>query len=58
MPDNLDIKQPQDPHTVNVGQAHEVRYWCDKWNVSEAQLRAAVQAVGPSATAVAKRLGK
>lgn len=58
MSDDLGIKGPKDPLTVNVGQAHEVRYWCGKWNVTEAQLKAAVLAVGTSAAAVAKKLGK
>lgn len=58
MPDNLDIKGPQDPKTVNIHQAHEVRDWCDKWDVTEDELKAAVTAVGTLATAVAKYLGK
>ncbi|HEV7619039.1 MAG TPA: DUF3606 domain-containing protein [Burkholderiaceae bacterium] len=33
------------------------RYWTRKWNVTEAQLRAAVE-VGTSAAAVARHLGK
>lgn len=58
MTDSLKIRGPQDPNTVNIHQDHEIEYWTKKWNVSKLQLIAAVQAVGTSATAVAKRLGK
>ena len=52
MPDDLGIKQPQDPKRVNVHQPHEVRYWCQKWGITPQQLRDAVEAVGDSARAV------
>jgi len=58
MGDNLSLRRPQDSSRVNVNEDWEVRYWCDKWNVTKAQLIAAVKAVGVSATAVAKYLGK
>ena len=56
--DNLNLKKPQDASKVNVHEDWEVRYWCSKWNVTKAQLVAAVNAVGVSAVAVAKHLGK
>jgi len=48
--------RPQDASRVNIHEPYEVRYWCGKWGCSEAQLRAAVAAVGTSATAVERYL--
>ena len=58
MPDNLKIKQPQDPRKINVHEAWEVTYWCKTLGVSEAQLKAAVQKVGVMTADVKKYLGK
>lgn len=58
MSDNLQKKRPQDASKVNVHEAWEISYWCEKWNVSKNQLIAAVNAVGVSSSAVAKYLGK
>lgn len=58
MSDDLHKKRPQDASKVNVHETWEVTYWCNKWGVTKAQLEAAVKAVGTSATAVAKHLGK
>jgi hypothetical protein len=41
-----------------VNEPHELRYWTQALGVTEAQLREAVKAVGPSATAVREHLGK
>ncbi len=43
---------------VNVSKPQEVVGWCNKWGVTAERLRAAVAEVGPSATAVARVLGK
>jgi hypothetical protein len=43
---------------VNIHEDYEVRYWTEKWGVSETQLIAAVMKVGVSAGAVAQALGK
>jgi hypothetical protein len=58
MADDLTKRRPQDSSKVNVNERWEVDYWTTKWNVTEAQLRAAVKAAGTSAAAVAKHLGK
>jgi len=58
MTDDLHLKKPQDASKVNLHEDWEVRYWCKKWSVTESQLNAAVFAVGVSATAVARYLGK
>ena len=48
MPDNLDIRGPRDRNFINLGQPHEIRYWCEKWDISEDTLRDAVDEVGES----------
>lgn len=46
MPDNLRIKQPQDAERINLNEPYEVKYWCDKFNCTEEQLREAVKKAG------------
>ncbi|MCU6616207.1 DUF3606 domain-containing protein [Achromobacter sp. 77] len=58
MSDDLSKRGPQDRSRINVNEAHELRYWTQALGVTEAQLRDAVKAVGPSATAVREHLGK
>lgn len=58
MSDDLSKRGPQDRSRINVNEAHELRYRTQALGVTEAQLREAVKAVGPSATAVREHLGK
>lgn len=58
MSDNPSKKVPQDASRVNVNQSWELAYWCKKFGVTAAELRAAVKAVGVSVAAVRKYLGK
>jgi hypothetical protein len=58
MSDDLKNKGAQDRSRINVNEEHEVRYWTKKFGVSADQLKKAVEAVGTSAEAVAKRFGK
>ncbi|CAB3683997.1 MULTISPECIES: DUF3606 domain-containing protein [Achromobacter] len=58
MSDDLSKRGPQDRSRINVNETHELRYWTQALGVSEAQLRDAVKAVGPSATAVREHLRK
>lgn len=58
MSDDKTKKRPQDASRVNIHQPYEVNWWCDKFNCTEAQLKAAVQAVGTSAKAVQAYLNK
>ena len=58
MSDDLSNRGPQDRSRINLAEDHEVRYWTKELGITEAQLRAAVQAVGVSATAVRAHLGK
>jgi hypothetical protein len=56
MSDDLDNRGAQDRARVNINEPHEVRYWTERFNVTEDQLIAAAKAVGPSAAAIAERL--
>ncbi|WP_151732720.1 MULTISPECIES: DUF3606 domain-containing protein [Acinetobacter] len=58
MPDNLNIKQPQDPKKINIHEQWELDYWTKKFGVSEAKLKEAVKAVGVQVSDVKKYLGK
>ena len=58
MADDLTNRGARDRSRVNVNETHEVRYWTQKWGVSEEQLAAAVKKVGVSVDAVARELGK
>lgn len=56
MADDLTDRGAQDRARVNVNEPHEVRYWCTRFDCSEEQLRAAVDRVGVSASAVEAEL--
>lgn len=58
MTDDLKNRGAQDRARVNVNETHEVQYWTRELGVSEAQLKAAVQAVGVSAEAIRQHLAK
>lgn len=58
MSDDKTKRSPQDSARVNVHESYEVQYWTGKWDVTKAELEAAVAKVGVSASAVAKALGK
>ena len=48
MSDDTTLRGPPDPSRINVNQAWELRYWCEKLGVSEDELRRAVQSAGNS----------
>lgn len=58
MPDNLNIRQPEDAKKINLNQPYEVSYWCNQFECTEKELRDAVYIVGNNAEAVRKYLGK
>lgn len=58
MADDLSNRGPQDRSRINIEESWEVRYWSQKFGVTEQQLKDAVRAVGQSAEAVQKQLGK
>ena len=49
MPDDPKKRGGQDRHRINVSQAHELRDWAQKFDVSQQQIKEAVQAVGDRA---------
>ncbi|URK95997.1 DUF3606 domain-containing protein [Pseudomonas sp. BYT-1] len=58
MADDLSNRGPHDRSRINIEESWEVRYWSQKFGVTEQQLKDAVRAVGQSAEAVQKQLGK
>jgi hypothetical protein len=46
MSDDTSKRGPADRQRVNLDEDYEVRYWTQKWNVSEERLREAVAAAG------------
>ncbi len=56
--DDLSNRGPKDRARVNTSEAWELKYWTKEFGVTEAQLVAAVKAVGPMVTDVRKKLGK
>ncbi|MFC3070265.1 DUF3606 domain-containing protein [Phenylobacterium soli] len=58
MADDKSKRGGQDRDRINMGEDYEVRYWTDKFGVSEDELRDAVDKVGDRARAVAQELGK
>jgi hypothetical protein len=58
MADNLQDRGAQDRARVNVNEPHEVRYWTEKFGVSEEILIKAVSIVGVSADEVGRYLKK
>jgi len=58
MSDDKTNRRPRDADRVNVNEDYEVRYWTQKWDVTEAQLKDAVRRAGVMARDVAKALGK
>lgn len=58
MSDDLTKRRPQDASKISLTETWEVHYWTGHFGVTEQQLRGAVAAVGHSAAAVRKYLGK
>jgi len=56
MPDDPKQVGKSDRDRINVNEDYELRYWTEKFGVSEERLRAAVSRVGTGAEAVAKAL--
>ncbi|WP_080392996.1 DUF3606 domain-containing protein [Stenotrophomonas beteli] len=55
--DRKNVGSP-DRDRINVNEDYELRYWTATLGVSAEELRAAVAAVGPTAVAVRKHLGR
>lgn len=58
MPDDKTIKHPLDGKRIDINDPDEVRNWCDILGVDETTLKKAVRAVGTSAVAIRKYLGR
>ena len=58
MSDDLSKKQPQDASKINVHETWELEYWTKKLGVTAAKLKATVDAVGTSVSAVEQHLKK
>ena len=58
MTDDLSKRGLPNQRRINLNEPWEVRDWCTRFGVTEAQLRAAVKAVGVMAKDVANYLGK
>jgi len=56
MSDDLQNRGSPDRKLIALGEDHEVRYWTQKFGVSEAELRRVVEQVGNSAAEVEKAL--
>ena len=56
MTDDRSKKGIQDRTRINTSEDYELRYWSEKFGVSQDQLKAAVQKVGNSVSAVEKEL--
>lgn len=56
LPDEATKISPADDERVNVSEEHEIGYWCRKFGVTPAQLRAAGEKVGDLARRVETEL--
>ena len=56
MTDDPTKKGVQDRTRINTSEDYELRYWSEKFGVSQDQLKPAVQKVGNSVSAVEKEL--
>ena len=58
MADDRTLKGPQDRSKISLSEDYEVRYWCEKFGVTGAELRAAIKKIGNSTKAVEAELRK
>jgi hypothetical protein len=56
MPDDPNLRRPQDSSRIAMGEDYEVRYWTERFGVSRERLQEAVDAVGNSVEAVERYL--
>lgn len=47
MTDDLNQKRPEDAAKVNLRQQWELAYWADHFDCTQAELKKAIQEVGP-----------
>ena len=58
MEDGLRYREDPDSTPINVKAIGEVIHWCQRFGGTQAQLRAAIKAVGTSVGKVRKQLGR
>jgi hypothetical protein len=58
MSDDLKKRGPADRSRVNVNEKWEVEWWCNEFRCTEAELRAAVKAVGVMADKVRAEINR
>ena len=58
MSDSKDLRNSPDNRRIDVNDRHEVRNWANSFNVTEEEIRRAVQKVGDSAEKVKEHLRK
>jgi predicted 3-demethylubiquinone-9 3-methyltransferase (glyoxalase superfamily) len=58
MSDDLKKRRPLDSSRINIHEEYELNWWSDHFGVSKQAIINAVKAVGTSAAAVKKYLGK
>jgi hypothetical protein len=51
-----DSRAPIDTSQVNLSEEWEVRYWCERFEVGEVELRACIAEAGPRTVDVDERL--
>ena len=56
MTDNTADRGPQDRSRISLSQDYEVRYWSERFGIDEAELRTAVEDVGPAVSDVEQYL--
>ena len=58
MSDDKNDRGPDDRSRISLEEDYEVRYWAERWGITEEELAQAVKEVGNSASKVAIYLGK
>ncbi len=58
MADNLTKNESQRRERAIARQDYELRYWSDKWHVSQEDVKRAIEKVGPMVKDVARELGR
>ncbi|GJE70127.1 DUF3606 domain-containing protein [Methylorubrum podarium] len=58
MADDLERRGPEDKNKISLTEPWEVRYWTNRFGVTEAQLRECIRRVGNGTAKVAQCLGK
>jgi hypothetical protein len=57
MSDNVEDRGPRDRNRVNVNESWELRYWSERFGVSQEDLKSLVAEVGDRVEDVERRLG-